>query len=62
VDETQYAAQHAFGNTTFVKEELREMQGWASVEPLCQDLRYALRLWGRAPGFAAIVVLTLALG
>jgi predicted permease len=60
--EAIYAARRAFGNTTLVKEAVREMWGWASVERLCQDLRYALRLWGRAPGFAAIVVLTLALG
>src|SRR5205823_3029434 len=32
------------------------------LDPLIQDLRYALRLVARKPGFAAIVTLTLALG
>jgi predicted permease len=61
-EEARYAARRAFGNTALVKEEVREMWGWASFERLCQDLRYAARGLGRNPGFALVIVLSLALG
>lgn len=57
-----YAAQRAFGNTTLVKEEIREMSRWIVLDRLGQDLRYGLRAMGRNRGFSIVAVLTLALG
>ncbi|MGO8791788.1 MAG: ABC transporter permease [Terriglobia bacterium] len=61
-DEARYAALRRFGNVTLLQERSREMWGWNSVETLCQDLRFALRMLARKPAFTALVVLTLGLG
>ncbi len=60
--EARYAAQRALGNTLAIKEEMRAVWGWTSVERLVQDIRYAVRLMSRSRGFTVVAVLTMALG
>ena len=61
-EEARYAARRAFGNTTLVKEEVRQMWGWGSLELLVQDVQYALRLSRKTPAVTSILIATLALG
>jgi putative ABC transport system permease protein len=56
------AARRQFGNPTLLKEDLRAMQIIPAIEALRGDLTYAARMLRKNPGFAAAVVITLALG
>jgi predicted permease len=56
------ASRRQFGNTTLLQEDLRAMQMIPAIDALRGDLTYAVRTLRRNPGFAATVVLTLALG
>src|SRR5581483_3624308 len=61
-EEAGYAARRALGNATLVKEDVREMWGWSSLEVLWQDLSYGVRQLRLNPVFALVAILSLALG
>ena len=60
--ESRDQAMREFGNVGLVKEVTREMWSGASLESFFQDLRYGARMLVKSPSFAAIAILTLALG
>jgi predicted permease len=60
--DAEAAARRVFGNVTSLQEALHESGRWLLWDRFARDLRHALRLFRRRPGFSAVVVLTLALG
>src|SRR6185503_14224903 len=61
-EEARYAAIRAMRGIEQHKEECRDSRGVSAIENLFRDLRYALRMIGRNPGFTAVTVISLALG
>jgi putative ABC transport system permease protein len=60
--EAEQQARREFGNVALIEQRSREAWQWARLERLLADLKLALRRLRRSPGFAATVLLTLAIG
>ncbi|MGB9031930.1 MAG: ABC transporter permease, partial [Acidobacteriaceae bacterium] len=61
-EEARRKAMRDFGGVTQVRETVRMREGMPLLENLRRDGAYALRQMRKSPGFAAVVIITLALG
>src|SRR5947209_6371293 len=60
--EARYAALRKFGNVTHVMEQTHEVWNIAWFESMVRELRFAVRMLLKQPGFSLIAALTLGLG
>jgi predicted permease len=61
-EEAEAASRRDFGNVLRLKEDVRDVWGWLWLQRLGQDIRYGWRTLRNNPLFAAMAVLSLALG
>jgi putative ABC transport system permease protein len=60
-DDARLAARRAMGSAVLAKDQHRDARSFPWIEDARQDLRVAIRMLLRAPGFAAVVIVTMAL-
>src|SRR6266446_3469215 len=60
--EATAAARREFGNVTLTEEDSRTVWQWPSIEDFFMDVRFGARMLRKKPGFAAVAIVTLALG
>jgi putative ABC transport system permease protein len=61
-NEAKREARMSMGGPEQLKEEIRTTRAGFSIESLWQDLKFGARMLRKNPGFAAVAILTLALG
>src|SRR4029078_5903352 len=61
-EEARHAALRSFGRVAPIEEIHRDVRSFRLLADLGQDLRYAVRAIAARPGFAAVAVVSLALG